>query len=121
MNKIVNELLEDWASFQYQSMSDEIVVLINQAQNDLHDGPQIGFEGEDESNYPGFDKACEQIRKELDPKFQDLWVDPIMGEILDQEPEPFYDEGNWNYPTGFVMIPSSQIKKILVGALAEYI
>lgn len=87
---------KDWARETLNSLDEEDRNLIRQATSDLFYGPLA------EDGYPGFERACKEIRKAVDP-----WIFNASVTSDDTGEECLLD--------------AKTAKRALLGTLAEYI
>ncbi len=76
----------DEAIEKYFELPPDILKLANQAAYDLYNGPI-----QDDDEWPGFVTACEQITDWCDDNLSEVWYDIQSGEVLDREPEGYFD------------------------------
>ena len=89
--------LDEWAIAKRKALPARIRRLIAMASFDLWYGPlSVGHEEDDaEGNpvkWPGFQSACKEISNALDDLKTDVWIDTFSGEVMESEPQGFYDE-----------------------------
>jgi hypothetical protein len=139
MQKGVERAMAKWAKKERAKLSHRIRQLIMLAIWDLYYGPIGSNEDarnlQDETkgpveNWPGYSKACDEIRKALDDLPSELWIDLQCEEAFTDKPEgeylenPDYDpededseEKEWCEPNweDFYMVELREIKAAIVG------
>jgi len=123
--KMIDEAVSNYAQDIWDSLPSNIKPLINQANYDLYFGPvEEGFEmNQDGDTYPGFSKALDLISEAL-PNIHDIYVDGFCGEVLECEPEAYFDDElqEWIEPEEYYLVESVDILKALLGKeLYQYI
>ena len=101
-------------------LSKKVIKMISMANFDLYYGPS-GIS----KDYPGFTKAIDYIADALD-NVSDIYVNIDTGEVLESEPEAWFDEemNEWVEPywEGWYEVDRKQVLEMLVGKeLASYI
>lgn len=106
MNKAQEQGIRD-----FHDLDGEVVHLIDVLMADLYDGPSYAAEAwSGAGEYPGFERGCARLRELW--TFQDMWVDED-GCVSNAEPGP-YDGEMWR-------VDAVDVKRLMLGALAEYI
>jgi hypothetical protein len=123
--KMIDKAVSSYAQGIFDALPDNVKPLINQANYDLYFGPvDEGFElYEDGDTYPGFSKALDLISEAL-PNIHDVYFDECFGEIVECEPEAYFDDEfqEWIEPDQYYLIESTDILKALLGKeLYQYI
>jgi len=78
--------IEVWAKeWRKEHLTSEIERLIQQANWDLHFGPPADVDSDD-YDFPGFEKACEQIKDAVSDLPRDLFIDTDSESWFDGEP-----------------------------------
>jgi len=111
-----DKIIDDWFDDQLDPRTKR---LIQQANHDLYEGPHSS------PGYPGFERATRMIGQALDRFRTDLWLDQQSDMVQDSEPEGWEDEetGEWIEPDwhDWIHYDWSDVKRIGLGALAEYV
>ena len=81
----MNRAIKEWASYTKAQLSPEIRLLINQATADLYAGPTV-VDDDEETSYPGFRSACNQIRDALDVVIFNATIEDDDGNVLEIRP-----------------------------------
>ena len=115
----MHQKIEQAIRAHYLPLRDErIVKLQNLASSDLYFGP-IEAEAEAEDNWPGFSKACDEIRawseEHLDSQ---VWYDS-QAEVIETSEPQVEDDSDWEF---YVLVERDEIKKAVFGReLADYL
>lgn len=91
--KVANSSLQDWAEVIRKRLPKRVSILIRMASYDLQHGPTSQNYGG--VRYPGFVSATQEIGQALSNmgiNWYDLYLDMQAGEVLNEEPQPWYDE-----------------------------
>lgn len=102
--------LAEWAKEWRRHADLGLVLLINDANADLYDGPDATT-----AVYPGFTTACKHIRSALHALPSTLYIDADSGCASEDEPS-LDDGGEW-----YAVERSTLIRAIVGRELAEYV
>lgn len=123
MQRIVSEAIEDYLR---HNISTDTRRLITKTRWDLYNGPlpaeQCEPQTPSEKPFPGFPKAVDEIRNNLDD-IGTLYVDAEAGCWQTNLPEGYEDEeGEWVEPESFIQVEPEIIRRQLLGPeLARYL
>lgn len=83
----------DEAIVKHFEIPPEVQRQASYASQDLYYGPyEAGHaDGDDGPPYLGFTKACALVSEWCDDNLSEVWYDIQSGEVLDREPEGYYD------------------------------
>lgn len=118
-----DEAEKEISNYVIKKMPDDIKTLRRLALWSLYYGPSI--EGQDgEENWPGWSKAIDIISNWVNDNISDLWYDQQIGEVLNEEPKGYQEEGTeeWIEPMwdDYIKYDSRDVKRIVFGELASY-
>lgn len=98
MNKAYDRTLAKWVTEKSEELGPRFLDLVRGCNMDLYSGPLSSEDAEAQGieNWPGFGKACDEIRAILDAVRGDLFLDLNCESWSDVEPES-EDDGPWIY------------------------
>ena len=120
MNKAQRSALKDFAA---TSLSERVHDLILVSQADLHEGPITRDDADDRYGvraWPGFQRACTEIRDALRDVCGDLWIS-IDGDIATSEPEWAAHTEDGENPADWSIVQHETFRRIVLGELAGYV